>query len=356
MEKVDKVTLTEELVGQGEKTITGTQRPYPKHEEVGQAILTSQQDLLAVLGEERAVRVANLFRRTAAADSQLSKLVHSSLDMDRLDYLIRDAQATGVPYGQVDLNYLLNNLKASPSGVIGVREKAVTAVDHFLLGRFFMYRTVYYHKTTFGLEEACRQLLRRTRDAGLYEMPKDGDAILVMVRGGRLGWFTDAFVDRVVERAAESDDLVVRALANCIRRRRPPRLLREVQVLKQSGTKDHAGAMFRKDCRYQLQKLAEKHDVPLGRFLVAETPPLTLEKRGALLTEEEARKLDEPEKEEIIRVFRGEEPEPVSILQVDHSIVHLCSNYFFQAFRLYLVPDDTDDAMVERLREEVNRW
>lgn len=310
-----------------------------------------------MLGPERATRVANLFCRTAAADSQLSKLVHSSLDMDRLDYLIRDAQAAGVPYGQVDLNYLLNNLKASRSGVIGVREKAVTAVDHFLLGRFFMYRSVYYHKTTFGLEEACRQLLRRVRDAGLFTMPKDGDAVLDMVGDARLGSFTDAFVDRVIEEAAESTDPVVQALANCIRRRRPPRLLREEQILKPSGTKDHAGAMFLKDCKYRLQELAKTHNLPPGRFLVAETPALTLEKRGALLTEEEARKLDEPEKEEIIRVFRGDEPEPVSILQVDHSIVHLCSNHFFQAFRLYLVSDDkSDDALIERLRKEVAGW
>ncbi len=36
MEKIEKVTLTEEFIGSGEKTITGTQRPYPKHEEAGE--------------------------------------------------------------------------------------------------------------------------------------------------------------------------------------------------------------------------------------------------------------------------------------------------------------------------------
>lgn len=357
MERIDKVTLAEEFVEGGEKTISRMERPYPNHEAVGHAIVTAQPDLLDVLGSERAAHIANLFRRAETADSQSSKLVHSSLDMDRLDYLIRDARATGVPYGQVDLNYLLNNLKASPEGVIGVREKAVTAVDHFLLGRFFMYRTVYYHKTTFGLEEGCRQLLRRARDAGLFGMPKDGDEVLVKVRGGALGTFTDAFVDRVIEQAAEYSEPVIRALANCIRRRRPPRLLREVQVLQRTGTKAHAGSLFWTNCRCRLQKLAERHGLPLGRFLVAETPPLTLEKRGTWLTEEEARKLERPEKEEIIRVFRGDEVEPVSILQVDHSILHLCSNHFFQAFRLYLVPDDdTDDGLARRLRDEVKQW
>jgi hypothetical protein len=59
----------------------------------------------------------------------------------------------------------------------------------------------------------------------------------------------------------------------------------------------------------------------------------------------------------IIKVFVGDQPEPVSVVDVPHSIAHLCSNHFFQAFRLYLVPDeDTTEATVEDLRNEVRRW
>jgi HD superfamily phosphohydrolase len=357
MEKVDKVTLTEELVVGSAKTIGGALSRYPKHEEVGASILTYQRDLRDILGEERAIRVANLFRRTAAADPQLSKLVHSSLDMDRLDFLQRDASAAGVPYGLIDLNYLLNNIRASPTGAIGVPEKAITAVDHFLLGRFFMYRSVYYHKTTFGLEEACRHLLRRARDAGKFGIPRDGDGVRELVQGPSLGTFTDAFVDRVIEEAAVDTDPVIKSLGNAIRRRRPPKLLREVQVLKQSGTLDHAGVIFRKDCKHHLQALAEKHHLPLGRFLISETSPLTLEKRGALMTEADAKSLDEPEKEEIIRVFIDDHLEPVSVVDVPHSIAHLCSNHFYQAFRLYLVrDDDTDDTVIQRMKDEIKEW
>src|SRR5262249_51912412 len=142
----------------------------------------------------------------------LSKLIHSSLDMDRLDYLLRDARAAGVPYGEIDLNYLLNNFRASPSGMLGVSEKAITAVDHFFLCPFFLHRSVYYHKTTFGLEEACRQLLCRVRDKGKYGMPTDGKAIADFVKGPMLGRFTDAFVDTIVEKAAQDDDPVIQAL------------------------------------------------------------------------------------------------------------------------------------------------
>jgi HD superfamily phosphohydrolase len=70
--------------------------------------------------------------------------------------------------------------------MLGVSDKALTAVEHFLLARFFMHRSVYYHKTTFALEEACRQLLRRLRDRKKYGVPVDGEAVkaLEAVRKG----------------------------------------------------------------------------------------------------------------------------------------------------------------------------
>ena len=346
MERIDNVQLTEDIVA-GSQVFHADRPKYPNHQEVGEIIATHQQDLIEALGgPEHAKQIAELFTRKTIADPQLSKLIHSSLDMDRLDYLLRDARATGVPYGQIDLNYLLNNFRASPSGMLGVSEKAITAVDHFLLVRFFMHRSVYYHKTTFGLEEACRQLLRRGRDQGKFGIPVDGTAVADLVKGKELGQFTDAYVDVIVEKAAQDDDPVISALAESIRRRRPPKLLKEVVVLEENGKVAHAGAIFRKDCKHQLADLARQHGLPVGRFLVAETHPLTLEERGALLTEHQLQSLKPKERQEIIKVFVEGQQEPVSIVDVPHSIVHLCSNHFFQAFRLYLVRDAaTDDDL-----------
>jgi HD superfamily phosphohydrolase len=75
--------------------------------------------------------------------------------------------------------------------MVGVTEKALPAAEQFLLARFFMHKAVYFHKTTFGIEEACRQLLRRIRDAGLFEIPRDGKGVLRLVRSPDLAGFTD---------------------------------------------------------------------------------------------------------------------------------------------------------------------
>ncbi|MBC8372881.1 MAG: HD domain-containing protein, partial [Planctomycetes bacterium] len=127
MEQIDSVVLTEEEVqiaptdGANKKALDTSQIAYPSHEKLGTEIVTNQRDLLtAIGGKPRAKEIAALFARTEAADPQLSKLIHSSLDMDRLDYLQRDSHAAGVPYGNIDVNYLLNSLQISPSKMGGV--------------------------------------------------------------------------------------------------------------------------------------------------------------------------------------------------------------------------------------------
>ncbi len=360
MEGIDKVRLTEEIVGDaGAKAFDAGRSPYPDHVKVGQEIVTNQKDLIgAIGGRKRAKQVADLFSRSKAADPQLSKLLHSSLDMDRVDYLQRDSRAAGVPYGDIDVNYLLNSLRISEKHMVGVAEKALPAAEQYLFARFFMYKAVYYHKTTFGIEEACRQLLRRIRDANLFEMPRDGEAVLNLVRSPDLASFTDDYVDRLVQLASKEGDDVMKALAGCIEKRRPPKLLHEVQVLEDTEHQTHnRGKVFFSTAKRSLKALAEKYDIPPGQFLLCYTKPLKLEPRGAFVRAEQARGLEPEEEDELIKVFIGTEPEPQSLVEIKHSLMYVCSNHQWQAFRLYVVYDGADkEDVVERLRSEVRNW
>jgi len=283
MERLDKVNLTEEVIEETEtakKAIDARKSKYPEHTEVGALIVTGQDDLVEALGGvENAKVVADIFTRSEAADPQLSKLIHSSFDIDRWDYLLRDSYATGVPYGQIDINYLLNNLKVSPQKVVGFKEKALAAVEHFLLARFFMHRVVYYHKTIYGLEEACRQLLRRLRDrdSKKYNIPADGEQVKDLVASDKLYLFTDASVDNIVKQAVidfkgatDEEGKVIQALANSIQRRKPPALLTEVPVCEEMEREYHAGKTFMQNCKVRLYGVAKEFKIPLGQFLLCE--------------------------------------------------------------------------------------
>jgi len=368
MERLDKVKLIKEQVDvpkKAEQTLDRSGDPYPEHDLVGTFIVNNQSDLIEALGgKRRAKMIANLFGPKRPTQSQrilqLSKLVHSSLDMDRLDYLLRDSQATGVPYGQIDLNYILNNLKISPSGMVGISEKAMPAAEQFLLARFFMHRTVYYHKTTFGIEEACRQLLRRLRDQGKYEIPKDGKEIRELVTSEALGTFTDAYVDQLIHKAANNEqDQVIQALARSIQKRQPPKLLKEIPILGsvEQSHEPHKGTIFKLNCKHHLYNLSKELNVPLEHFILCETPPLRLEKRGPLVAAEEAMKADWKEEEELIKVFETGESEPKSLVDIPYSLLSKCAGLFYQSFRLYVVYEGKDkDNVITELREKVRDW
>jgi HD superfamily phosphohydrolase len=75
-----------------------------------------------------------------------NQLMHSDLDADRMDYLLRDAHYTGIKYGQFDREYIMANLVTFDAGEgqvgFGVRENAVHALEDFLIARFSWYSQI----------------------------------------------------------------------------------------------------------------------------------------------------------------------------------------------------------------------
>ena len=74
----------------------------------------------------------------------LSGIIHGDLDVDRMDYLLRDAYYTGAPYGTVDAQRLIRHLIRTPEGTV-LDENGVNAAESLLIARTLMRPTVYYH-------------------------------------------------------------------------------------------------------------------------------------------------------------------------------------------------------------------
>jgi HD superfamily phosphohydrolase len=74
----------------------------------------------------------------------LSGIIHGDLDVDRMDYLLRDAYYTGAPYGSVDAQRLIRHLIRTDVGTV-LDENGVNAAESLLIARTLMRPTVYYH-------------------------------------------------------------------------------------------------------------------------------------------------------------------------------------------------------------------
>lgn len=100
----------------------------------------------------------------------LAHAVTGTFDVDRCDYLLRDAHFTGVSYGRYDLDWLLRSfcLAASPSGheapslaIDGT--KGLPAIESFTLARLFMFQQVYFHKASRASDWLLSRILGRVK-------------------------------------------------------------------------------------------------------------------------------------------------------------------------------------------------
>jgi len=91
-------------------------------------------------------KIGELFESKQLFSRPLKTLISSEIDCDRLDYLLRDSYNSGTKYGLVDLERIISALTFSPDGNIAIKPKGVIAIEHFLVLRNLMYRTIYNHK------------------------------------------------------------------------------------------------------------------------------------------------------------------------------------------------------------------
>ena len=115
----------------------------------------------------------------------LSSTVSGTFDVDRCDYLLRDAHFTGVSYGSFDLDWLVRSLRfglpeapgrAPHLAVDGV--KGLPAIESFVLARLFMFQQVYFHKASRASEWHFSRILAR-----IHQIARDGGRIDPMPPG-----------------------------------------------------------------------------------------------------------------------------------------------------------------------------
>jgi HD superfamily phosphohydrolase len=127
-----------------------------------------EPDLAGILADIAPDAASRIERFVTGVDpSPLRGLVAGSLDLDKIEYLNRDAMFCGVPYGTVDVDRLIHALALLPdpeTGAleIGIHEKGLSALESLLFAKYQMFRNVYWHH---GVRAATAVYKRAVQDA-----------------------------------------------------------------------------------------------------------------------------------------------------------------------------------------------
>jgi HD superfamily phosphohydrolase len=195
------------------------------HEELAERFLCAEpiRGALEALAPDAPARIAALIR--GRSRSPLQGLVSGSLDLDKIEYLRRDARFCGVPYGEVDVDRLLHAitlLRDPETGrdEVGIHEKGLSALESLLFSKYQMFRNVYWHHAVRSATALYKRLVHDALQGGVI-----GAAELVGQSDERLMTILEL-------RAAEMDDPAARRVAErwipAVRRRRLPKRALEV--------------------------------------------------------------------------------------------------------------------------------
>jgi HD superfamily phosphohydrolase len=146
----------------------------PSHEDWSERILKDPStDVHRILQDHDSTmvdRVVDLIRGKHPL-TYLARAVSGTFDVDRCDYLLRDAYFTGVGYGSFDLDWLLRSFRfgiepdpsrAPPLAIDGA--KGIPAIESFILARLFMFQQIYFHKASRASEWMLTRAVARLRD------------------------------------------------------------------------------------------------------------------------------------------------------------------------------------------------
>ena len=138
-------------------------------EQLKEPILAKQFEKNSISPDEVAALISGSHRYAG--------IIHGDLDVDRMDYLLRDAHYTGAPYGNFDAERLTKSLAVVDNTIV-LNDSGISAAESLLIARTLMGPSVYYHHACRIAEEmfllACRSHFRKDVDA-VREFPTMDD-------------------------------------------------------------------------------------------------------------------------------------------------------------------------------------
>jgi hypothetical protein len=361
MEKIDWGSEQKYMSKKGQSGVEDVSRPkpYPKHDKLGEIVITERKDIKEKLeGNENKIEPKEIAALIKGEHQNIPNLLSASLDVDRLDYLVRDSLNTGLPYGRVDLDYIVNNLELTDRNEVVVCAKARNSVEHMLMARYFMFNTVYMHKTVFAFEEMIRRIISALlKNEKIYT---SGEKIEEMARADSDDFlaFDDAYLDKLIDHYADDRrNKKLATLCKAVKFRKPPKLVYEISELKRDDDNpSRKYTILTSSWDSKVREFANEFEISEERWIFRDIKGPEFEKLHPFVSLAEASELKESKEQELRELVRVKEKsgEITNLLEDKSSILHYMSRLKPRLCRIYIV--GIDDTKAGQIRAKIEKW
>ncbi len=334
------------------------------HEKLGKYIVENHKELTAILKKyelDPKIIGATITGEIWPAKTIYSQLMHSSLDADRLDYLLRDSFQTGVRYGLVDYEYLIRLLTvqkdyeffdSGKKDIVVWNKKGQHVLEHFLMSRYFHYSQVVGHKTSLAFESVLKMMFIKMIELKRLKI-NSYDEILDKINSDDFLEFNDSMLYQAFHEYSKENDEEFNLLYRCFLKRIRPRTVYEIKALYE-GEEPNKFSILNRELIRNPKKIQEKigaKDYNWGYY----TLPIEIEKIPRL---DSINKLfAEKDYEALIEAIKIQDSDgQISFLAEDNlSIINKLSNYKTKILRIFVV-DENDELDLEKIRSSIDSY
>jgi HD superfamily phosphohydrolase len=336
--------------------------PAFDHELLGRQILQHDPALQVILGQHSISSDTVKSVLSGESPEYITSLVSSDLDCDRLDYLLRTAHHSRLPYGGVDIDYIINQMSLDSERRLALANKALRAADHLLVSRYFDYLQVAFNKAVVALEWALADVIRAMLDRGIMDC--SADTMLERVMSGEWCLMDDNYMHgafATLRRSLGSDevDMLLAAKLDAILRRIPPKLVVASERIADRNQKAMHNT-FAQQLRDKIPSWSDEFRIPAPLWHVW-SRSLQLTKIGSKVPASVlvgSQGTDELEASQAVYVLNSSGTTSRMIMEYDRSLMKHLAEFAYYGIRLYvcLTPDMEPDArgrIERRVRQDL---
>ena len=276
--------------------------------------------------------ISSIITKKVVGKPFYSLIISSDLDVDRIDYLMRDAHATGVSYGSIDVERLVRTITSDKDeSHIAVEEKGRQALENFLMARYHMYQTVYYHKTVVCfdliLQRIYEELIRRGKAYNYEDICKLSDEEFFN--------FNDSYVWSSLQKN-QKENTFLEELISRFRKRQRLKTIKEIHGMAVSGRQEpDYSRLSLIEKSNNLKLLSEQSSVPKEWIFYSLPKPLEI--------------LSNADEEGAVHVL-DQNGTSVPIAKDPHSVVSMLYNSCSLSARVY-TKDEYEAQLLKGIQE-----
>lgn len=331
------------------------------HEHLGKYIIANNNDIRNILDKNGidAKEIGEIITGEYGSRNMVySQLLHSSLDADRLDYLLRDSYQTGVKYGLVDLQYLIRLLvvvedtaiHSENNKVLACNKKGQHVVEHFLMSRYFHYSQVIFHKTNASFEGMIKCMYVKLVQSGdfMYSSLED---IHKAVNDEYFYNFNDSFLDVSLREhydKVKDKDEEYKCLYEMYRDRIRPKVIYEIKDL-YDDEPGHNMTILKRELKKNPENISKIVGSNRWGYQIV---PITIEKIHSSYNISE-KEVSEEDLREAVKLYDPDSKE-ISYLAADKlSIVSKLANYTSEFVRIYVLEEKGKEQDYGLMHEKI---